>query len=134
MDRLFNYHYRRVYSYYAKGDAVPVFSTFTFILVFGFFNILTLIDLIFSVGMGIKITMRTFDGFERIYLLLIIGAMYGIFHYLFIVKKRHSIILASEREESSGQLTKKYYLLLYVICTIAFFVLELWLRQVTRGF
>ncbi len=134
MIRLFNYHYSRVYSYFSKGDAAPVFSTFAFILVFGFFNILTLVDIIVSVGAGVKITMPTFEGFKRIYLMLVILAIYSVFHYIFVSKKKHINILKEAQGETSKQFIVRYYVLLYVVSTIAFFVLSLWLRQVIRGF
>lgn len=134
--RAFRYLYFRLYSYYKKGDSIPLFSTFAVIFVFGCFNLMTLGQIFFSLIMGLKLNLPTFGlGVGRLWLLLIIVPFYGLFYYYIESLGYHAKIVDEFRNETREQ--KRYSILLvfiYFIFSIALFALTLWLRQKIRHY
>lgn len=133
--RLFRYYYFRVFSYFSNGSSIPFFQTFALIIIFALFNVLTLLNLIFPVGFGIKMTLPVGSGIKWFLPVLIILPLFALFYYYFEKLKSHEKILKQFQNESSRQ---KYLsgliVIIYFIGSIAFFILALWLRQQIRHY
>lgn len=133
--RLFRYYYYSVFNYFFNGSSIPFFQTFAVIIVFAFFNVLTLLNLIFSIGFGIKITLPVGSGIKWFLPVLIILPLFALFYYYFKKLKSHETIMKQFQNESSRQkYLSRLFVIIYFISSIALFVFVLWLRQQIRHY
>ena len=134
--RVLRYYYYRIYSYYSKGDPDPYFATFLVIFLFGFFNFLAIIDILFSVIAGNEIIYFTVkSGIGRLWPALIILPLFSLFYYYFKKRGYHEKILEEFKNETRRQrLMSRLFVILYFMGSIALMGLGLWARQVIRGY
>jgi len=135
MKKNFDYYYFRLYKYYSNGDVIPQFSTLTTIFVFLFFNITSLMDLIFGVILGEKITLPTKQTHGYWWSLFLLLPHYLLFHYYLNVRGCHFRILEKFKNETPTEKRLSIIItILYFIFSIIFFVFTLYLRQLIRGY
>ena len=131
----FTYLYYRMYKYYDTGRDLPLFSTFVVLFVFGYFNMMSLFDLIFAVGVGLKYKYYVGKGIYRFWPLLAGTPLYMLFHYYMIKLGNHERIFDRFKDESRIESRRNGVLVvLYFIGSIGLLIGVLWLRQVVRGY
>lgn len=133
--RALRYYYYRIYTYYSKGDPNPSLKTFIVIFVGAFFNFLTLASAM-SIILKIRFTFFAVEkGAGRLWPLLFLLPLYGLFTYYFRKLEYHGKII---REFSDETRIQKYrsglFVILYFVTTIILFVVSLWIRQKANGY
>lgn len=133
--KAFDHIYYRLYRYYENDRSSPMFSTFASLLVFAYFNFISLLDLIFAVGMGVKIHYFVGKGITRFWPVLLMAPLFILFRYYLKNKGNHERILNRFKDESKAERRKsRVFVFLYFTGSIALFVGVLWLRDVIRGY
>ncbi len=132
---LLRYYYYRLYSYFSNGDAIPFFSTFLVIMVFACFNLVTLIDIVFSLIFRYKVVLPVFGGYGQLWYLLIIIPAYMLYHYYLKDLENHGKIIEEFKTETKRQrLISSIWVTMYFVGSIGLFILTLWLREKIRGY
>jgi len=132
--KIVRYYYYRVYKYFEKGDAVPFFSTFLVIILFLYFNLITLINFM-GILMGFDFTLPVVGGMGKFWPLIFIIPLFALFYVCLKKQGIHDRILEEFQEEtkkkriSSGLMT-----ILYFIASIGLSVASLWIREKIRGY
>lgn len=130
----FKYYYFRVFSYFLTGTEIPFFRTFVVIFLFAFFNFLTIMNVVFTLGRGKKITLPVGTGINWFLPLLIILPLFAIFFYYLKNLGGHKIIMEEFQKETSKQrFLGGLLIILFLIGSMGLFILTLWLRQKYRN-
>lgn len=133
--KFFKYYYFRLFSYFSTGTEIPFFRTFAVIFLFAFFNFLTIMNAVSILGKGKKTPLTVSTEINWFLPLLIILPLFSIFFYYLKNLGGHKIIIEEFQKETSKQrFLGGLLIILYLIGSIALFILTLWLRQKYRNY
>lgn len=128
------YYYFRLYKYFSNGDAIPFFSTFLVIAVFGYFNLITLFDFL-SIIMDKRVELLVISGIGKFWPVMFLAPLFGLFHYYLKTLGNHSMIMDRfDKETSKQRIVSVLSVIIYFVVSIGLFVLILWLRQEVRRY
>ena len=131
MISFFKYYYYRMFNYFSDGSSIPLFRAFAIMFVFAYFNLAALSTLIFSVGLNVRFNLPV----EGFWPLIIIVPSFALFYYFLKRYDLHNLIFEKYSTETKRQkIVRGRLVIFYFICSILFFVLALWIRQVVRGY
>jgi len=132
--KILKYYYYRIYKYFEKGDAVPFFSTFLVIIVFLYFNLITLLEFI-GILIGFSFKLLVIGGVWKFWPIIFILPIFGLFYYCLKSRGNHESIIKEFEGESRKQfILSSLIAILYFIISIGLFVGSLWLREKVRGY
>ena len=128
------YYYFRLYKYFSNGDAIPFFSTFLVITVFGYFNLITFVDFL-SIIMDKRLEVPAISGIGKFWPVIFLAPLFGLFHYYLKTLGNHSMIMNRfDKETSKPRILSVLFVIIYFIVSIGLFVFILWLRQKIRHY
>gem|GEM_PF-1193176 len=131
----FKYYYYRMFSYFSDGSSIPLFRTFAIMIVFAYFNLLALFTLVFSVGLGVRLTLPIGEGVRWFWPFVFIVPLFVLFHYRLKRSGLHALIFEEYSKETRRQkVNGGWIVILYFTGSILLFILTLWLRQAIRGY
>lgn len=131
---MLKYYYCRVYKYFEKGDAVPFFSTFLVIVLFLYFNLITILEFL-GILIGFNFKLPVVDGVGKFWPVIFILPFFALFYFFLKRRGFHEKIIQEFSEESRNKRNLSALItILYFISSIGLFVVSLWFREKIRGY